>query len=74
MSREYDDSTILATSMDHRDQGCGDGHKAGTSGESEAARAKPGARTGGLFRLNSLNFLPPNTILPRKMVVVDIRI
>jgi len=48
--------------------GHGDGPKAGMSGASDAARAKPGARTGGLFRLNSLNFLPPNIILPHKMI------
>jgi len=39
-------------------QGRGDGPKAGTSGTSEAARAKPGARTGGLFHLNSLPSYP----------------
>ena len=40
----------------------------GVIGASGAARAKPGARTEGLFRLNWLNFLPPNIILPHKMI------
>jgi len=35
---------------------------------------EPGARTWGLLRLNSLNFLPPTIILPHKMVVTDIPI
>ena len=50
------------------DQGRGDGPKACMSRVSETARAKPGAGS------VSLNFLPPNIIPPRKMVVVDIPI
>ena len=61
-----------AAATDSVHQGNGDGPKAGTSGVSEATRAKPGARTGDLFRVNSLNFLPPNITLPHKMEMVDI--
>jgi len=48
-------------------QGRGDGPKAGTRGASEAPEQSQVPRPGGLFRLNSLDFLPPNIILPHKM-------